>query len=251
MAPATDFVAIFDADTVPRPDALSLLAGALADPSVGAAGGYPEPGNSAATVTSRYAAIERWTLHLVTLAGKDRLNMNPAAIGALCLIRRCALDEIGGFPVGATAEDIQISLLLNRHGWRTRSVIEAVSREDVPELLADFRAQRQRWSRGLEQTRGAGSTIEDHFVAAGYFDRIVMIAALPLAWWGTLSWHFLGFYVATPVAGLLVAVARAQPPAVLATLASIPVMAVADLGVTIASLLERGPIRWARRRPVK
>ncbi len=251
VAPASEFVAILDADTVPRPDALQLLVDALADAAVGAAGGYPQPGNSAATVASRYAAIERWTLHLVTLAGKDRLNMNPAAIGALCLIRRSALDEIGGFPVGTTAEDIHISLRLNRRGWRTRSVIEAVAREDVPEMLDDFRAQRLRWGRGLQETRGAASTAEDLFVAAGYVDRVVLIAAMPLAWFGVISWLSVGFFVAAPFASVLVAVVRARPPSPVVTLASIPLMMLADVGVTFASLWERGPIQWVRRRSAR
>ena len=250
LAPLVDLIAVFDADTVPAPDSLQALAAAFEDSKTGAAGGYPQPANSDASFTARYAAIERWILHLVTLAGKDRLNANPAAIGAICMLRRQALAEIGGFPVGATAEDIHISLLLNRAGWRTRSVLDAVAREDVPEHLAAFHAQRLRWSRGLLETRRAATGLESFLTATGYLDRLVLLAAAALALYGFVSTGLLLFYLAAPLITVLIALFRAGVPNKWLFLLSIPVMATADIGVTFLSVLSHvtcWPIRWALR----
>ena len=250
LAPQVDLIAVLDADTVPAPNALQALAAAFADPRTGAAGGYPQPGNADASFTARYAAIERWILHLVTLAGKDRLNANPAAIGAICMLRRQALVEIGGFPVGATAEDIHISLLLNRAGWRTRSTLAAVAREDVPEHLASFHAQRLRWSRGLLETRHAATGLESVLTASGYLDRLVLAAATALAFFGPVPVGLLLFYLAVPLLTICIALFRANAPGKWRFLLSVPVMAFADIGMTVWSVLSHAanwPIRWAFR----
>ena len=250
LAPQVDLIAVLDADTVPNPDALHRLAAAFVDERTGAAGGYPRPGNAGESVTARYAAIERWTLHLVMLAGKERLSANPAAIGAICMLRREALVAIGGFPVGVTAEDIHISLLLNRAGWRTRSILDAVAREDVPEHIAAFRAQRVRWSRGLLETRRAATGLESVLTATGYLDRLVLLAGAALAFYGFVPIGLLALYLAAPLFTLLVALWRANPPRKWLFLLSVPVMACADIGVTVWSVLIHAggwPIRWARR----
>jgi len=254
LAPDAPLIAIFDADTVPAPDALLRLAAAFADPSVGAAGGYPEPANANASISSRYAAIERWILHLVTLRGKDALHMNPAAIGAICMIRSQALLEIGGFPAGVTAEDVHISLRLNHAGWRTRSILDAVAREDVPETFHEFNAQRLRWSRGLMEARSAASGAEDLFVAVGYLDRVVLLAAAALAWYGLLPLWLIGLYLSAPVVTILLAVARANATGKWLTLAALPAMILADVAVTVYSLaaqLIARPIPWALRAGAK
>lgn len=250
LAPDVELIAVFDADTVPAPNALQSLAAAFADPRTGAAGGYPRPGNAAASLTARYAAIERWILHLVTLAGKERLNWNPAAIGAVCMLRRQALSEIGGFPAGVTAEDIQISLLLNRAGWRTRSVLGAVAREDVPERLAAFHAQRLRWSRGLMESRRAAKGLEGLLTASGYLDRLVLLAAAVPVYYGFVPASLLAFYLAAPFVTILVALFRAKPPSKWRFLLAVPIMASADIAVTVWSLLAHAtcsPVRWAVR----
>jgi cellulose synthase/poly-beta-1,6-N-acetylglucosamine synthase-like glycosyltransferase len=254
LAPEVDLIAVLDADTVPEPGVLQHLAGAFRDPVTGAAGGYPEPHNANASLTARYAAIERWILHLVTLAGKDRLRLNPAAIGAISMIRRQALIEIGGFPVGATAEDIHISVLLNRAGWATRSVVAAVAREDVPESFAGFQAQRLRWSRGLMETRRAASGVEDVLVAAGYCDRLVLLAAIVLACAGWVPAWLLALYLAAPALTIGLAVSRARSRQKWRVVLSLPLMVVADVAVTAGAMLSHlsaGPIRWQTRQPAE
>ena len=247
VAPASDLIVVADADTTPDPDALAHLAGAFDDAATGAACGYPDPGLVHTSMVSRYAALERWAGHLVTLAGKDRLGAQPPAIGAFCCFRATALAEAGGFPSDTLAEDIDISMVLSRQGWKTRWVRQAVAREDVPTDLHDFRLQRLRWSRGLMSSWSKARGVEDLFVVAGYLDRLAFVAGVGLVVLGLApAWVPIG-YTAAPLIIVATALVRAGAPDKLAYLWSIGPMTLADIGVTLESALPRfakAPLSW-------
>lgn len=251
QCPSVDLYVIFDADSEPMPDCLEWLAGAFEDSTVGAVGGYPQPGNSNESIVARYAALERWVHHLVTLAGKDRLGANPYANGAICAFRREAVEAIGGFPTDGIVEDVQISLALNRTGWRTRSIPQARVREDVVATLSGFLLQRERWSRGLMDSTPRARGAEDLFVVSGYLDRVILTACAAAALAGWLSpWWFAG-YLTAPVSGLALAVWRAgvrNPlPYCLAVIAMSPV----DIAASFSSLIHQigaAPKRWNPQR---
>jgi cellulose synthase/poly-beta-1,6-N-acetylglucosamine synthase-like glycosyltransferase len=250
VARPSELVVVLDADCVPEPDVLRVLAGAFADPSVGAAAGYPEPTNGDASVVARYAALERWVHHLVWLAGKDALRLNPSVIGVAFALRRVALEQAGGFPVGRMAEDIDLSASLIAAGWRLRWIGEAVVREDVVETRAGFSAQRTRWTRGLLQgARGAGS-LEELFVSLGYLDRVVLVAALALAAAKLLPlWWPLGYLLA-PFFSVLWALHRAGVRDKWKYLLAAGLMVAADVVTTLRALwaqLLGTTTRWGNR----
>lgn len=249
-AAPSELVVALDADCEPQPDALRWLSGAFDDERVGGASGYPRPSNADASVVARYAALERWTHHLVWLSGKDRLGMDPSLIGVLFAVRRRALDQVGGFPAGRLTEDIDLGSALVGAGWRLRWIGEAVAREDVVAELAAFRTQRNRWTRGLLQGLSRVRSWEQVFVALGYLDRVVFIAALLFAAAGALSvWWPLG-YLAAPVVTVLVAMHRGRAERPAAVLRAAMGMAVIDVASTLRSVvgaLIATPVRWGRR----
>ncbi len=249
-APPSDLVAVFDADTTPEPDALASLAGAFDDPAVGAACGYPDPGFAHATIVARYAALERWVVHLVMIAGKDRLGFQPPMIGALCAIRTAALNDIGGFPNDTVVEDIHVSMALARKGWKIRWVRDAVAREDVPQDINGFRLQRLRWSRGLMSSGKKAKGLEDVFVAAGYMDRLALVTGVVLSLSGGFPAWLPAAYVIAPMVVVVTALWRAAPPNKLDYLWSIIPMTFADLAVTVEATVAQitgAPLRWDRR----
>lgn len=236
-APSTDLVVVFDADSVPTPGVLQALSGAFDDARVGAATGYPSPGNAGASLVARYAALERWTHHLVILAGKDRLRLNPSIIGVVFAVRRTALDQAGGFPIGRMSEDIDLSMALLNNGWRLRWVREAEVREDVVEHLGAFFAQRTRWGRGILQSAPAAHGIEQLFVVAGYFDRLVLVLAVVMAAAGMLPLWLPAAYLIAPGMSALAALWHAREPNVPMFGLSAALMLAADVGVSVASTL--------------
>lgn len=72
--------------------------------------------------------------------------------GSGYVIRRKALDGIGGWPVGSLAEDVYTSSLLLGSGWKTAYCHEQLQFGTVPDTLTGHLKQRTRWSLGTLQT---------------------------------------------------------------------------------------------------
>ncbi len=196
-----DVIVICDADLQPRPDCLRHLVAPFADPRVGAVSGYMHPANALASPVARYAAVETWMTQLVTSAGKDRLNLNPPTLG-FCAYRRTAFDQIGGFPPNATGEDLIATVSLVRLGWRLRFDPKALADNHVVDRLRDYWRQHARWAGNtFDAGRAAGhgkvspvQRIETWLMAAGYADRLSLLATAGLAAAGWLPfWLPVGY----------------------------------------------------------
>lgn len=249
-ARVSDLVVVFDADCEPQPDVLRWLAGAFDDPSVGAATGYPRPANANAGAVARYAALERWSHHLVVLAGMDRLRLNPPVIGVAFAVRWAALESAGGFPVGRLAEDLELSMALTAKGWRTRWLGSAIVREDVVETRHAFRQQRTRWSRGMLQSASRTRSFQEILTAAGYLDRTALIVAVLLVPFGVVEAWWPALYLALPLLTVLQAMRRAAARPAWRFLVALAGMVVADVVVSVrsaAAQLAGTPARWDDR----
>lgn len=72
-------------------------------------------------------------------------------IGTNALIRRSALEEIGGIPTSSITEDMATGILLQNAGYRTIFINKAYALGIAPYNLKDLRSQRQRWAKGTVQ----------------------------------------------------------------------------------------------------
>ena len=66
-------------------------------------------------------------------------------LGSGYIMRRVALESIGGFPTESLAEDICCSSTLLGEGWKTAFVPEVVQYGSVPESYLGHIKQRTRW----------------------------------------------------------------------------------------------------------
>lgn len=71
--------------------------------------------------------------------------------GSCALIRREALDSIGGFAVETVTEDAHTALRLQRHGWNTAYIDIPLAAGRATERLVLHIGQRVRWARGMTQ----------------------------------------------------------------------------------------------------
>ena len=247
-APPSELIAVYDADTRPEASHLAALAGAFDDPRVAGASGSLLPSNAAQSVVARYAALETWVYQTVILAGKDRCGLNPPTVGSNCLYRRADLEAVGGFPPGSLSEDIELSLEFVRAGKRTRWIRQAESRMLVATSLTGFLRQRTRWTSGLYSSRKRARGIETWLTAAGYLDRLILLAALVLVAMNQLNIVWLVAYFGAPFAAMLVALLRSRDAGArwvyfLVT----PAMFVVDMAASTWSTvlhLSRTPIEW-------
>lgn len=260
-----DLVAVCDADVRLDPGSLHRLFEAFADRGVGAASGLLWPANATATPVARYCALELWQHQLITSAAKDRLGLNPPALGWASCYRRDALAAVGGFRVDSVGEDVAASNALTSAGWRTRFVPGAVVRGNVPETVTDYWHQHVRWASGLhgaapsrspQGTTGRARRLEAWLLSAGYLDRIVLGALLaygaprrrvpvvPLAY---LAVSALESLLALRLAGVP---ARRVPGFAAAAALMLPIdVAMATAG-SLAALLRRRPAWRSPRRIV-
>lgn len=66
-------------------------------------------------------------------------------LGSGYVMRRAALESIGGFPTESLSEDVCCSATLLGAGWKTAFVAEAVQYGSVPESYLGHVKQRTRW----------------------------------------------------------------------------------------------------------
>ncbi|MDB5462364.1 MAG: polysaccharide deacetylase, partial [Phenylobacterium sp.] len=171
-----DVVVALDADTLFPSDTLGKLARWFADPAVGAVAGNALVGNRRNLIT-RWQALEYVTaqnLERRALAALGAVTVVPGAVGAW---RRSALEALGGYPDDTLAEDQDLTIAMQRAGWRVEFDPEARAYTEAPETVAGLLKQRFRWSFGTLQC------IYKHRAALFDVKRPVLgFVALPQIW---------------------------------------------------------------------
>ncbi len=87
----------------------------------------------------------------VVQPGRDRVNA-AAFVGSCGMIRRAALDEIGGFATQSVTEGVETSLLLHARGWRSAYYSESLAFALVPSTAHSFHLQHHHRGQGAMQT---------------------------------------------------------------------------------------------------
>lgn len=171
-----DVVVALDADTLFPPDTLPKLARWFGDPTVGAVAGNALVGNRRNLIT-RWQALEYVTaqnLERRALAALGAVTVVPGAVGAW---RKAALEALGGYPADTLAEDQDLTLAIQRAGWRVEFDPEARAYTEAPETVGGLLKQRFRWSFGTLQC------IWKHRAALFDVKRPVLgFVALPQIW---------------------------------------------------------------------
>ncbi len=143
---------------------------------MGAVAGNALVGNRVNTVT-RWQALEYVTaqnLERRALAALGAVTVVPGAVGAW---RKSALAELGGYPADTLAEDQDLTLAVQRAGWRVEFDPEARAYTEAPDTVEGLLKQRYRWSFGTLQC------LWKH--RAGLFDAkrpVLGFVALPQIW---------------------------------------------------------------------
>lgn len=145
-----EIVIALDADTQFLPDTISKLVRWFANPRIGAVAGNARVGNRINLVT-RWQAIEYVTAQNVERRALDALGAITVVPGAVGAWRRSALDAVGGYPEDTLAEDQDLTIAIQRQGWRVAYDVEAIALTEAPESFKALSKQRYRWSFGTLQ----------------------------------------------------------------------------------------------------
>lgn len=149
-----ELVAIFDADHVPVRSFLRQTVGFFADDRIALVQSAqhffnPDPYERNLKLTGRIAP-EQAFFYQVVQSGNDFWN-SAFFCGSCAVLRRSALQEIGGIRTATVTEDAHTALELHARGWRSAYLATPLAAGLATETFAAHVQQRIRWARGMAQ----------------------------------------------------------------------------------------------------
>lgn len=150
-----EFIVTLDADHVPMPELIDQLISFFADPAVAIVQTAQDFYNldSFQHLTKwekRYAWQQQELFFGVIQPGKDGYNA-AFYCGSPAMLRRQALEEIGGFATESITEDMHTGIRLQKRGWRVVYYNRTLARGLAPQTFVGFATQWQRWGHGAMQ----------------------------------------------------------------------------------------------------
>lgn len=150
-----EFIVIFDCDHVPSCDFLTSTMGWLVKDEKIALVQTPHHFYSPDPFEKnlhlpRAMPIENELFHDFIQKGNDTWNATMFC-GSSAVMRRKALEQVGGIAVETVTEDAHTSLKLNRMGWSSAFISRPVASGLSTETLSAHIGQRIRWARGMVQ----------------------------------------------------------------------------------------------------
>lgn len=141
------FVAIFDADHVPARDFMSRTMAYMGDPKMG----FVQTPQFYKNFTQNFVTKCSWEQQELFFGpickGKNRLN-SATMCGTNMVIRREALEAVGGMNEASIAEDFITGAFIHARGWKSVYVPEVLAEGLAPEDFLSYYKQQFRWARG-------------------------------------------------------------------------------------------------------
>ncbi|MBY0408083.1 MAG: glycosyltransferase, partial [Rickettsiales bacterium] len=196
-----EFIAIFDADHAPKSTFLIRTLGYFLDPKVA----FVQTPQDFYNLDSYQHRVRKksgkvWSeqslFFRVIQRGKDYWNATFFC-GSCAIIRRSALEAVGGIATGTITEDIHTSIRLHKDGYKSVYHSESLALGIAPSQVEPFLKQRIRWAQGAMQVwRKEGVIFNRHLTLA---QKLNYVASMSIYFDG---WQKAIFYV-TPVVVLL------------------------------------------------
>lgn len=149
-APAAEVVAVVDADYQAEPDFLRDLVSLFGDERVGfvqTSHGYRDWNHSRYLTGCR---LEYLAMYGGYMRSRDERG-TALTTGTMCLVRRRALEKVGGWAKWCCTEDSELAIRMHAAGYRGRYIHRTYGRGLVPEEFAGYKRQRHRWIYGPTQ----------------------------------------------------------------------------------------------------
>ena len=149
----SEYVVCIDADTQLKNDAVSrLMKHFIADTEkrVGAVAGNVKVGNQRNMLTY-WQAIEYTSSQNFDRMAYSNINAVTVVPGAIGAFRKEVIEAVGGFTTDTLAEDCDLTMSINEHGYIIENENYAVALTEAPETLRQFVKQRIRWCFGVMQ----------------------------------------------------------------------------------------------------
>lgn len=150
-----DFVVVIDADTVPQPEIITHTLGYFEDADVAIVQLPQEFYNVDSFQHAKNRKQDRFwheqtLFYRIIQPGKNRIN-SAFWCGSPSVLRRSAIEKIGGIATETITEDIHTSIRLHSRGFKIIYHDELLAFGIAPQTLKSFSVQRLRWAQGTMQ----------------------------------------------------------------------------------------------------
>lgn len=192
-----EFILVLDADHVPAPEIVDQLIGFFQDPKIAIVQTAQDFYNldsfqHRTNWSSKYAWQQQELFFNVIQPGKDHYNA-AFYCGSPALLRREALNQVGGFSTGTITEDMHTGIRLQKKGWRVLYHNRTLARGLAPQTFVGFAIQWQRWGHGAMQVLRRENPLFGR--GLGFGQR--------LCYFGSFYFYWIGFqklvYILTPI----------------------------------------------------
>jgi cellulose synthase (UDP-forming) len=147
-----EFIVMLDADMVPQPDFLERTLGYFENEKLAFIQMPQEFYNRDSIQHDRnaYQWHEQSLFFRIIQPGK---NYSDSAFwcGSPSIVRRKALEDVGGVAIETITEDIHTSVRLHSRGWSSLFIDEPLAFGIAPQTIKSFLLQRLRWAQGTMQ----------------------------------------------------------------------------------------------------
>jgi len=149
-APQVQIISVIDADYIVEPYFLKKLVKFLDDPKVGFVQSCQDYHSWKKSHYLSACYYEYQTHFKLELPGQNEWDVNYT-IGTMCLIRRKALEEAGGWAEWCLTEDSEVAVRIHTLGYTGYYLKSTFGYGLIPETFESYKQQRFRWSAGPVQ----------------------------------------------------------------------------------------------------
>lgn len=143
-----EFIAIFDADFVPRPDFLRTTIPYFEDPKVGIVQTRWEHLNADYSILTRLQALQLNVHFTVEQAGRSYGNLLLQFNGTAGVWRKKVIGEAGGWQSDTLTEDLDLSFRAQIKGYKIQYLEKFESPAELPVEMNGLKGQQFRWNKG-------------------------------------------------------------------------------------------------------
>lgn len=150
MSEDTEIIGVVDSDYQCEPDFIDSLIGHFEDGKIGF---VQTPHDYREWENSFYQRMCYWEYKSFFETIMPSLNEKDTAltVGTMCLIRRKALEDAGGWAEWCNTEDSELSIRIHALGYSSVFVNKTYGKGLIPETFAGYKKQRFRWTFGPVQ----------------------------------------------------------------------------------------------------
>jgi cellulose synthase/poly-beta-1,6-N-acetylglucosamine synthase-like glycosyltransferase len=148
-----EFVAIFDADFVPRPNfLLKTIPHFFVDPHIGMVQTRWEHINSDYSLLTRTQAMALDGHFVIEQAVRNKVGFFINFNGTAGVWRKSCIEDAGNWQADTLTEDLDLSYRAQLKGWKFKYLNNVTSPAELPSEINALKSQQFRWTKGAIET---------------------------------------------------------------------------------------------------